>query len=65
MLLSLWEQLSKGPFSIPAWLCPSAQSKVHKDMVGWFWWGRTCLAHTEPWPQPRRTPLGWSGMEIV
>ncbi len=40
-----WER----PFSIPAWLCTSPQSKVHKNMVGWVWCGRTWLACTEPW----------------
>ncbi len=25
------------PFPITAWLCPIAQSKVHKDVFGWVW----------------------------
>ncbi len=51
------------PFYIPAWLCPRAQSKVYKDMVGWVWCGRTWQARTESWPQTHETPLGWSGTE--
>ncbi len=53
------------PCSIPAWLCPSAQSKVSEDMVGWVWCGRTWLACTEPGLQPQQTPLGWTRTEIV
>ncbi len=52
-------------FPIPAWMCLSAQSKVHKDMFEWVWFGRTWLAHTEPWPQLHWTLLGWTGMETV
>ncbi len=65
---SVWRSDGRGcnlALSIPAWLFPSAHRKVHKDMVGWVWCGRTWLAHTEPWPQPHRTPLGWTEMEIV
>ncbi len=59
------ERVWERPFSIWLWLCLSAQSKAHTDMVGWVWCDRTWLAHTEPWPQPHRTPLGWTGKEIV
>lgn len=27
-----------NPFSIPGWVCFSAQSKLHKNMVGWLVW---------------------------
>ena len=50
---------------VPAWLCPSAKSKVYKGMVGCVWRWRTLLAHTEPWPQPHQTPLGWIRTEIT
>ena len=53
------EKVCKRPLSVPTWLCPSAQSKVHKDMDEQVWCGRSWLACTESWPQPDRTPLGW------
>ncbi len=49
--------------TVHKWLCPSAQSEVHKNTVRWAWCGRTWLACTELWPQPHRTPLRWTGAD--
>lgn len=47
------------PFSVPALLRLNTQGKYHEDMTGKVW--KNVAACMKPWPQPYRTPLGWTG----
>lgn len=58
----LWQQFGEDYFLFQH---NCAQRERHKDMVWSVCIGRTGVAHTEHWPQPHETFLGWSGMRIA
>lgn len=66
ILPTLHEHFGEGPFLFQHKCATVYELKVHiKTMLDDFGCGRTWLACTVPWPQPHRTPLGWTRIEIA